>query len=79
MWSKPLKTKDGPEVTKAYRELFEEVKEKGLPLPRELNTDLEKAYRSKEFQDMLTDSEVMHRPKTGNRRETWETPRSWTA
>ena len=56
-------------MTQAYREIFEEAKADGMEPPQELNGDLEAAFKSERFQNMLRDQGTIWRPKTGNKRE----------
>ena len=48
---------------------FQQMRDKGVEPPQELNTDLESAFKSKEFQKLLEDNGVTWRPKKGTRRE----------
>ena len=43
LWTRPLETKSAKDVTKAYKEMFEEAQADGMEAPQELNTDLEAA------------------------------------
>mgnify|MGYP006260491977 FL=1 len=56
-------------MTQAYREIFEEARADGMEPPQELNGDLEAAFKSERFQNMLRDQGTIWRPKTGNKRE----------
>ena len=67
LWTRPLETKSAKDVTKAYKEMFEEAQADGMEAPQELNTDLEAAYKSAEFQNMLQDQGTVYQPKTGNK------------
>ena len=46
LWTRPLQTKSAKDVTKAYKEMFEEAQADGMEAPQELSTDLEAAYKS---------------------------------
>ena len=69
LWTRPLETKSARDVTRAYREMFAEARRDGMEPPQELNGDLEAAFKSAEFQNMLRDQDTVWRPKTGTKRE----------
>ena len=69
LWTRPLETKSARDVTRAYREMFAEARRDGVEPPQELNGDLEAAFKSAEFQNMLRDQDTVWRPKLGTMRE----------
>ena len=63
-----MKSKDTKEVTDAYKALFAQMQADGVEAPMELNTDLESAFKSPEFQALLKAQGTTYRPKTGTKR-----------
>ena len=62
-------SKRNAEVTDALKEVLEQAKDEGMEAPQEIHGDLEAAFRSKYFQDLLQSKEIIWRPKTGTKRE----------
>ena len=69
IWTRPLKTKSAAEVTDALKEILEQAKDEGMEAPQEINGNLEAAFRSKPFQDLLQSKEIIWRPEAGTKRE----------
>ena len=64
-----LQTKNAPEVTAAYSRLLQQVEDETEGASMELTGDLEGAYRSAPFQKLLSDNQIVWRPKIDNSRE----------